>query len=130
MFSIQISNKFYGANQHSNIFKSCLDDKFRVSFGSISPYSGCPDGWLSGLDQKYGECYKFAVETFSGTYDNAKNYCISEYRGYLTDILNQPTQDFLASNIPSELKFRWLIGGNKNGLVSTIHFLTFLNYSS
>ena len=114
-------------NTMKHIFKSCFDDKFRVSFGSISPYLGCPDGWLSGLDKKYGECYKFADETFSGTYDNAKNYCISEL-GYLTDILNQPTQDFLASNIPSELRFRWLIGGNKNGVVSTIFsFLSFLN---
>ena len=102
------------------VLKSCLDN--RVFFGSIFSYSGCPDEWLSGLDPKYGECYKFAVETFSGTYDNAKNYCISEYKGYLTDILNQPTQDFLVSNIPSELKFRWLIGGNKNGVVSTVIF--------
>ena len=112
-------------NTMKHIFKSCFDDKFRVSFGSISPYLGCPNGWLSGLDKKYGECYKFATETFAGTYDNAKNYCISEYGGYLTDILNQQTQDFLASNIPGELRFRWIIGGNKNEAVSTMNFLSF-----
>jgi hypothetical protein len=90
------------------VLKSCLDN--RVFFGSIFSYSGCPDDWLSGLDPKYGECYKFADESSQGSYSDAKSYCTSK-NGYLTDILNQQTQDFLVSNIPSELKLEEKIMG-------------------
>ena len=74
------------------------------------------------------ECYKFALDAALGDYDQAKAYCLTQ-GGYLTDILDQETQNFLLSNIPSDSGIVWMIGANDIETVSYIFFtLTILQF--
>ena len=69
------------------------------------------------------ECYQFAENAPLGDYDQAKAYCLTQ-GGYLTDILDQETQDFLLSNIPSVSGVNWMAGAND---IATVSYIIFFN---
>ena len=77
----------------------------------------CPSGWLQPSNPAKNECYKFALAASLGDYDDAKAYCPTQ-GGYLTDILDQETQDLLLSNIPSVSGVNWMAGANDIATVS------------
>ena len=82
----------------------------------------CPSGWLQPMSTEKNECYKFALDASLGDYDDAKAYCPTQ-GGYLTDILDQETQDLLLSNIPSVSGVNWMAGANDIATVSYTYFL-------
>jgi hypothetical protein len=78
----------------------------------------CPTGWLNGGD--IGGCYLFVVSSNGVTYNEAITICESN-GGFLTDILNQETQDLLA-NFGRSQNYQdlvWTIGGNDFANVSS-----------
>ena len=79
----------------------------------------CPSGWLNGGE--LGGCYRFYPNGPDLDFYQAKDFCVSE-GGFLTDILNQETQDFLDNSgfrqrYPS---ISWWIGGCDNAIVSFV----------
>ena len=88
--------------------------KYKIKFGYkiFSTIGDCPSGWLNAGD--LGGCYIFAFGDGTGlNWQQSKDYCGS-IGGFLTDILNQETQDFLDNSgfIQSNPLIRWWIGGN------------------
>ena len=83
-----------------------------ASFGRLKLFAGdCPTGWLNGGD--IGGCYLFVVSSNGVTYNEAITICESN-GGFLTDILNQETQDLLA-NFGRSQNYQdlvWTIGSN------------------
>ena len=72
-----------------------------------------------------GGCYIFAIGDGTGlNWQQSKDYCES-IGGFLTDILNQETEDFLANSgfIQSNPLKRWWIGGNDIENVSNLILL-------
>ena len=57
------------------------------------------------------------MEAALGDYVQAKAYCVTQ-GGYLTDILDQETQDLLLSNIPSVSGVNWMAGADDITTVS------------
>ena len=79
----------------------------------------CPNDWLNA--GALG-CYIFAIGDGTGlNWQQSKDYCES-IGGFLTDILNQETQDFLENSgiIQSNPSIRWWIGGNDIENVSNL----------
>ena len=83
----------------------------------------CPNDWLNA--GALG-CYIFAIGDGTGlNWQQSKDYCES-IGGFLTDILNQETQDFLVNSgfydteVDGRL-VRWWIGGNDIENVSNIN---------
>ena len=72
----------------------------------------CPDGWVDGRQiGAHGACYLFANNGDGLNWNEAKEYCTSN-GGYLTDILDQETQDFIAVTSENFPGITWWIGGN------------------
>ena len=80
----------------------------------------CPDGWLNAGE--LGGCYLFAPNGPGLDWQQSVDYCAS-IGGYLTDILNQETEDFLANSgfLQSNPTVRWWIGGDDIAQVSTCY---------
>ena len=86
--------------------------KIKFFYKIFSTIGDCPSGWLNARDLV--GCYIFAFGDGTGlNWQQSKDYCGS-IGGFLTDILNQETQDFLDNSgvIQSNPLIRWWIGGN------------------
>merc|ERR1712172_387230 len=56
----------------------------------------CPDGWVDGRKiGEHGGCYLFANDGQGVNWNEAKEFCEAN-GGYLADIMDQETQDFIA----------------------------------
>ena len=87
------------------------------------PIGDCPSGWLNA--EELGGCYIFAIGDGTGlNWQQSKDYCES-IGGFLTDILNQETEDFLDNSgfiqDPLTQTLTWWIGGNDIENVSNIN---------
>ena len=79
--------------------------KIRIVLGE------CPSGWLNGGE--LGGCYLFSPDGPGINWDQARAFCES-VGGFLTDILNQETQDFINESgfFQSYPNVIWWIGAN------------------
>ena len=86
----------------------------------------CPSGWLNAGE--LGGCYLFSPDGPGINWDQARAFCES-VGGFLTDILNQETQDFIAGSefFQSHPNVNWWIGANDNANVSLAIMITYLN---
>ena len=74
----------------------------------------CPEGWLDSPDG----CFYFATDVEAKTWDEAVGYC-QELGGYLAEVLNEETQNFLveeATNLGTSTN--WWLGATDQDLVS------------
>merc|ERR1712083_945905 len=72
----------------------------------------CPNGWVDGRQVgEHGACYLFANDGDGLNWNEAKEYCTSN-GGYLTDILDEETQEFIAETSGNFPGVTWWIGGN------------------
>merc|ERR1712168_860764 len=72
----------------------------------------CPNGWVDGRQVgMHGACYLFANHGDGLNWNEAKEYCTTN-GGYLTDILDKETQDFIAETSGNFPGITWWIGGN------------------
>merc|ERR1711935_629291 len=84
----------------------------------------CPDGWVDGhAVGEHGACYLFANDGDGLNWNEAKEYCTSN-GGYLTDILDQETQDFIAVTSGNFPGITWWIGGNDFDNAGTFTWLS------
>ena len=85
----------------------------------------CPSGWLNAGE--LGGCYLFAPTGPGLDFYQAKDFCVS-VGGYLTDILNQETQDFLDNSgfRQSYPAISWWVGGCDNAIVSFVSNVLFI----
>ena len=107
---------------------------FEINYILFFPIGDCPSGWLNAGE--LGGCYIFAIGDGTAlNWQQSKDYCES-IGGFLTDILNQETLDFLDnsgfiqsnSNILSTTfnpGITWWIGGNDIENVSNINGIDF-----
>merc|ERR1712079_667493 len=92
----------------------------------------CPDGWVDGRQiGAHGACYLFANDGDGLNWNEAKEYCTSN-GGYLTDILDQETQDFIAVTSENFPGITWWIGGNDFDKAGKFTWLSgeFVDFSS
>ena len=77
----------------------------------------CPSGWLNAGE--LGGCYLFSPDGPGINWDQARAFCES-VGGFLTDILNQETQDFIDESgfFQSYPNVNWWIGANDIANVS------------
>jgi len=72
----------------------------------------CPDGWVDGRKiGEHGGCYLFANDGPGVNWNEAKEFC-NDNGGYLADIMDQETQDFIAKTSGNFPEATWWIGGN------------------
>ena len=71
----------------------------------------CPSGWLNAGE--LGGCYLFSPDGPGINWDQARDFCES-VGGFLADILNQETQDFIDESgfFQSHPDVCWWIGAN------------------
>ena len=104
-----------------NLQPSILKIEIKSIYKIFSLIGDCPSGWLNAGE--LGGCYIFAIGDGTAlNWQQSKDYCES-IGGFLTDILNQETEDFLANSgfIQSNPLKRWWIGGNDIENVSNIN---------
>ena len=77
----------------------------------------CPSGWLNAGE--LGGCYLFSPDGPGINWDQARDFCES-VGGFLADILNQETQDFIDDSgfFQSYPNVNWWIGANDIANVS------------
>ena len=85
----------------------------------------CPSGWLNAGE--LGGCYLFSPNGPGLNFYEAKDFCVS-VGGFLTDILNQETQDFIDNSgfRQSNPTISWWIGGCDNAIVSFVSNVPFI----
>ena len=72
----------------------------------------CPDGWVDGRKiGEHGGCYLFANDGQGVNWNEAKEFCEAN-GGYIADIMDQETQDFIAKTSGNFPEATWWIGGN------------------
>ena len=83
----------------------------------------CPSGWLNAGE--LGGCYLFSPDGPGINWDQAIDFCES-VGGFLTDILNQETQDFIDESgfFQSYPNVNWWIGANDIANVSHANIST------
>ena len=116
-----LSSKIWFTKYH--LQSSILKIKENFNDKIFFPIGDCPSGWLNA--EELSGCYIFAIGDGTGlNWQQSKDYCES-IGGFLTDILNQETQDFLANSgfIQSNPAKRWWIGGNDIQNVSNINMV-------
>ena len=85
------------------------------------PEPSCPDGWVDGREiGGHGGCYLFANDGDGLNWNEAKQFC-EFVNGYLTDIWDQETQDFIATTSNDFPTVTWWIGRNNSVSTYTHH---------
>ena len=80
-------------------------------------FFSCPEGWLDSPDG----CFYFATDAEAKTWDEAIGYC-HELGGYLAEVLNEETQNFLVEEaINLGTLTNWWLGATDQDLVSFLH---------
>ena len=89
----------------------------------------CPSGWLNAGE--LGGCYLFSPDGPGINWEQARAFCES-VGGFLTDILNQETQDFIDGSgfFQSHPDVNWWIGANDIANVSHAIIIKYLNLHS
>ena len=94
----------------------------------------CPSGWLNAGE--LGGCYLFSPDGPGINWEQARAFCES-VGGFLADILNQETQDFIDESgfFQSYPLLNWWIGANdianvSHAIINTRCLLTTIAYSN
>ena len=80
----------------------------------------CPEGWVRSPDG----CFFFAIDVQKKNWDKAIEYC-EEIGGYLAEVLNDETQQFLVEQATAlNTSTSWWLGATDQEWVSFFHFNT------
>ena len=109
--------------EYGSVLNSPVINRFLINIVQIRFIIGeCPSGWINAGE--LGGCYLFSPNGPGINWDQARAFCES-VGGFLTDIPNQETQDFINESgfFQSYPNVNWWIGANDIANVSQVNLL-------